>query len=514
MDKLEQKLEQLRRSIKPFLIKAKALFLKLTEFLYKHKIASIVVVAVIFSVCSIVAIGNHYLNKINYDDGSDGPSVVYTEPQTTQVLLGTGEYITIHVSQMNADGSFTLSDGRIYFPDGSVKNPDGSMIFKDGSYITADGLAVLSDGTTIYKDGNVVFQDGSFIGSSGVVVDSQGNASFSDGSKLHISEFLIGKDGSIIAKKDNSVYEVTIGQQEEEDDTAIIQAAKENEDVKAELEENDKLIELNAHNNEIWYSEDVLNILLMGIDGGGKSYPYGRSDAMILVSINKVTKKIKLISLSRTAYVAIEGYDNTRLNHAHGYGGAQLAMQTIENNYKIRIDNYVSTTFSAFQELIDAAGGVTITLTKAEAKALKSKLKSNGYEYIGAGTYNLNGPMALEYVRLRKIDSDRDRTQRQRNVLTALANKAKGMNVFQLNVLLNKVLPLITTDLSKTEIVSQLVNVPTYLSSDFEQYILPHKSSKLQLIDNFEVVLVDWEDEVKYTHKLIYDGVTPSYYSR
>ncbi len=510
MEKISEILTELKRNMKPYLIKAQVLFQKLTEFLYKHKIVTICVVALLFFVSCVVAVGNHYLNKINYDEGT--PSVVYTEEQTTQVKLGTGEYITIHVSQMNADGSFTLSDGRVYYPDGSVKNPDGSIIFKDGSYLTSDGIAVLSDGTTIYKDGNVVFQDGSFIGSSGMVVDSSGVATFSDASRLHISEFLIGKDGSVIKKSDNSIYEVTVGTEpQEDDDDSVIQAAKDNND---ELKQNDKLIEQNAHNNEIWYSDEVTNILLMGIDGGSKAFPYGRSDAMIIVSINKTTKKIKLVSVSRTAYVKIAGYENTRLNHAHGYGGAALAMQTIEDNYKIRIDNYISTTFEAFQQLIDALDGVTINLTKSEANALKKKLKSNGYEFKGAGSYKLNGPMALEYVRLRKIDSDRDRTQRQRNVLTALANKAKSMNVFQLNVLLNKVLPLITTDLSKTEIVSQLVNVPTYLSGEFEQHVLPHKSSKLTLIDNYEVVLVAWKDEVAYTHKLFYDGVTPSYYTR
>jgi len=524
MDKAEQILKELQKKLQPFLLKCGLYFTKLTEFLYKHKVATIIVVVLIFLVCSVVAVGNYYLSKIRYDDGSTPPSVVYTEESTTQVQLGTGEYITINVSQMNPDGSFTLSDGRIYYTDGSVRNPDGSTVFKDGSYITADGLAVLSDGTTIYRDGNIVFQDGSFLPASGITVDALGNAVFSDGARKHISEFLIDKTGRVTIKNDgnnllqigNNIPSQPTQPVPQEDDKAdeIIQAAKDNDKLKEELKQNDKLIEENAHNDEIWYNDNVMNILLMGIDQGGKNYPYGRSDAMIIVSINKVTKKIKLISVSRTAYVAIDGYPNTRLNHAHGYGGAQLAVKTIEDNYKIRIDNYISTTFDAFKELIDAVGGVTINLTKKEASALKSKLKANGYEYIGAGAYNLNGPMALEYVRLRKIDTDRERTQRQRNVLTALANKAKSMNIFQLNLMLNRVLPLITTDLSKTEIVSQLVNVPTYLSSDFEQHVLPHKSSKLTLIDNFEVVLVDWKDEVKYTHKLIYEGVTPSYYTR
>lgn len=529
MDKFNETLKELFEKMKPYALKAQVLFEKLAEFLYKHKVLSVCAVAAIFLICSVVAVANHYLDKINYSDGSD-LTPVYTENPTTQVKLGTGEYITINVSQMNLDGSFTLSDGRIYNVDGSVRNPDGSIIFKDGSYITADGLAVLSDGATIYKDGNIVFQNGSFIAASGITVDTSGNATFSDGSRLHISDFLIEQSGKVVMKNAaNDIFTnnpgfsnnggnvsntTTTQPPQQDDDDNIIADAKQNDKLKDQLAQNDKLIEQNAHNNEIWYSDDVTNILLMGIDGGSKAFPYGRSDAMIVVSINKKTKSIKLVSFSRTAYVAIDGYANTRLNHAHGYGGPQLAIKTIEDNYKIRIDNYISTTFSAFQELIDAVGGVNITLTSAEAKELKNKLVNQGYEYKGKGAYKLNGVMALEYVRLRKIDSDRERTQRQRNVLTALADQAKNMNIFELNVLLNKVLPFITTDLSKMEIVSQLVNVPTYLSGKFDQHVLPHKSSALTLIDNYEVVLVKWEDEVAYAHKLFYDGVTPGYYTR
>lgn len=502
-EKIEEIKNLLEEKWKLFLPKAEHGFKKLTMFLYSHKAISICVAVFIFLTCLVVGVGNHYLNKINYVERNQS---VTTLEQPAMITLGTGEVIGVYMSRLETNGYFVLSDGRIYYENGSIKNTDGSIIFKDGSYLTADGIAVLCDGITIYPDGYVVFPDGDFIGDAGVTVDKEGYAIFDGGEKVHISGFTINKDGTVIMKEgsdNDTVIKLS------DDDDSILQNA-DNE----QLKENDKLIEANAHNDEIWYSDDVLNVLLMGIDEGSSSFPYGRSDAMILVSINKKTKKIKLISVSRTAYVAIPGYNNTRLNHAHGYGGADLAIRTIEDNYKIRIDNYVSTNFDAFKALIDAVGGVDITLTAAEAKALKSKLKENGYEYKGEGSYKLNGPMALEYVRLRKIDSDRDRTQRQRNILTALAQRAMNMNVFQLNVLLNNVLPYITTDLTKLEIVSQLTNVPSYLVNGFEQYVLPHKSSKLTLIDDYEVVLVDWEDEVKYTHELIYSDVEANYYTR
>lgn len=549
MEIIKEKLTAFIGNMKPLLKKAKVYSDKMLDLICRHKIISVIIAVVMLFVCTVVGVLNHYLNKINYDDGTS-QTAIHTQVRTTQVTLGTGETITINIAQMNSDGTFTLTDGRILHMDGSVRNTDGSIVFHDGSYITSNGIAVLSDGTTLYKDGTVVFQNGSYISATGVTVDSKGNVTFGDGSKLHISQFLIDVTGQILIKNTDVTSTliniqnfqpseqqttqqptqeyteptterwpqqqnvVTDYYYEDEEDDSIIEDAKENEEIKEELEENDLLIEQNAHNNEIWYSDDIINILIMGIDSGNRTYPYGRSDAMIIASINKNTKKIKLVSVSRTAYVAIDGYSNTRLNHAHGYGGAQLAIRTIEDNYKIRIDNYVSTTFSAFQKMIDAIGGVDITFTAAEAEALKDKIISSGYEYRGKGTYNLNGALALEYVRLRKIDSDRERTQRQRNVLEAIATKARNMNVFELNNMLNNVLPYITTDLTKTEIVAQLINVPSYLSGSFDQYVLPHKSSALTLIDGYEVVLVDWEDEVKYVHDLFYSEVTPSYYTR
>ena len=110
---------------------------------------SSIAAVVILLMVSVIMIGNHYLNKINYDDGSN-PSVVYT--QVAVVTLGTGETIDLENAEFLKDGTYKLSDGRIYKPDGSVVNVDGSIIFKDGSYITAGGIAVLSDGTTIYQD--------------------------------------------------------------------------------------------------------------------------------------------------------------------------------------------------------------------------------------------------------------------------------------------------------------------------------------------------------------------------
>lgn len=292
--------------------------------------------------------------------------------------------------------------------------------------------------------------------------------------------------------------------QEEESD--LLNGGTLSDEEAAKLAEADSSIQNNA--SKIRYSDDVYNILLMGIDYGSKNYPYGRSDSMILVSINKNQKTIKLVSLSRAAYAAIQGYKNTRLSHAHGYGGAPLAIDTVERNYKIRIDRYVSVGFDSFKKIIDAFGGVSINLTSVEQNVLNGAFPG---KFPSAGTYTLNGDQALVYARLRATDNDRTRTGRQRNVLMALAQKAKSMSVTDALGVLNVVLPLVRTNFTRTELVKQAANALSYLKWDISQDILPVSGTGLVLRDQFEVILVDWEKEVSYTNDLLFKGVEIKY---
>lgn len=557
--------------------KSKIALIKVVSCLNRHKVITCIAAFLLIAATTIVGVGNHYLNKINYDDGIES-TVLYTlnMKATTQPIV---ELVTLQ---------------------------NGTKVFSDGSYITKDLTAVLSDGTSIFSDSRVIFQDGTSFKKTKIKVGSDGYLTIGE-TKLHISKIRLNQDGSVSFKdntpislsfisgirsdtessstpysfdasgeSDNSSASndpggntsagnntggntntggnkntstgnapvinntptasgnsggnnsttksssgknqsttkntsVTKNYEDSDEADQIIEDAKNNEKTADILKDNDKQIEKNIKNNKIWYNNDIVNILLMGIDNGSINYPYGRSDSMIVASINKKTKKVRLVSLARSAYVSIKGYPNTRLNHAHGYGGAALAMNTVERNYRIRIDNYISTNFECFKQLVDQLGGVDITLTKKEARAMKDKLRSEGYTYIGAGNYRLNGETALYYVRLRKIDSDRQRTQRQRNVLTSIATRIQNMGFIEMNSLLNRILPLITTNLSKRQIVSQLTNVSSYLSNGIEQDVLPNKVFPLELRDGYEVMIVDWDHEVEYAHKLFYNGVTPSY---
>lgn len=271
----------------------------------------------------------------------------------------------------------------------------------------------------------------------------------------------------------------------------------------------DEAITKNIASGTVWYHKDVYNLLLIGSDTRNPQY-YSRSDSMILISVNKQNQQIKMVSLLRAAYVSIAGHGNARLNAAYSYGGPQLLIDTIERNYKTHIDNYISVDFTAFQKIVDILGGIDMQLTEAEASALAGSFTQAGLTPPdGAGKYHMDGATTLSYVRLRTIDSDRNRTQRQRNVLNEIIGKAKSMSVNQGLQLLNEILPLVRTDMSKSAIVSQATNGVRYLKWNITQDTIPHTYPKLVNIDGTEVLLLNWNQTVSYIHKLLYPGMEP-----
>ena len=251
---------------------------------------------------------------------------------------------------------------------------------------------------------------------------------------------------------------------------------EETKDVNPEFTENlsdpnaDKDISKNIDDPRMWYNDNIINILLIGRDLGHGSKYYSRADSIIVVSINKLNNDIKLVSLSRATYVSIPGHGNARLNAAHAYGGSKLLIDTIEQNYKIRIDHYVSIDFNGFIKAIDALGGVDIALTESEVKALSPILKERHRSKVRRNL-SPQRQQKPEYARLREIDSDRVRTERQRTILMAIFAKFKKMySTENYSTLLSKstkfldqVLPLVSTDFTKSEIISQATTYAGYL---------------------------------------------------
>ena len=254
--------------------------------------------------------------------------------------------------------------------------------------------------------------------------------------------------------------------------------------------------------------DHIVNYLLIGSDRRDKS-SYGNSDSMIIVSLNKETKKIHLTSLMRAIYVIMpegSGHTDGMLNWSYAWGGPELLMQTIENNFKIHIDHYVTVDFSSFEQIVDAVGGVPITLTSAEAEYVNG---DTGSTSCYAGTQYLNGAQALSYARCRKLDNDFKRTHRQRDVIEALIRSIGSLSLSQLNDLANALLPALTTDMSNGEILAELVNVPEYASYPIDQRMLPIENeageSYIGIITKYgaEMYSVDWSTNLPALEEFI-----------
>lgn len=215
-------------------------------------------------------------------------------------------------------------------------------------------------------------------------------------------------------------------------------------------------------------SENVTNILLIGQDrreGEGRQ----RSDAMILVTFNKDTNDITLTSFMRDSYVQIPGYKPNKLNAAYQYGGFDLLNETLYVNFGVEVDGNAEVDFSGFEDLIDLLGGVDIKLTEAEVELLNYEWKD-----LKVGVNHLNGEQALDYSRIRYIDSDYRRAERQRKVLLSLVDAYKNKPITEMVALLDDILPLVKTNMSKSEIVSFVWDLfPMLSSAQFDTLRIP-----------------------------------------
>lgn len=217
----------------------------------------------------------------------------------------------------------------------------------------------------------------------------------------------------------------------------------------------------------------VKNVLVIGNDSRDPETDAGRSDSMILVSINSKTNNVYMTSLMRDAYVEIPGNGSGKLNAAYSYGGAELLMDTIEYNYDVRIDDYVMLTFEACVDAIDAVGGVELTISDEEAEAINEILISEVNEIMGddreddllsgGGTLELDGKQALSYSRIRYVgNADFERTERQRVVMQQVMERALG-NPLRLAVVCARALPDLTTNMSVLSLYRYAVVAPVQL---------------------------------------------------
>ncbi len=238
-------------------------------------------------------------------------------------------------------------------------------------------------------------------------------------------------------------------------------------------------VSLNPNSGELLSDDYVLNIMLFGTDNSE-----ALSDTMILLSIDSRHQKIKMTSFLRDTYVAIPTVGAHKLNYAYAVGGAPLSIQTIEQNYGVKIDKYAMVTFSAFKEIVDILGGVEIELSADEIGYINGQIHDNGqseYLYASEGVVRLNGQQALWYARNRGgtyggvtySGDDWDRTDRQRKFMSAVIDQVKTASLSELIGIVNAVGPCITTDLKKTEITNLLTNALSFLNYEIEDCSMP-----------------------------------------
>ena len=247
--------------------------------------------------------------------------------------------------------------------------------------------------------------------------------------------------------------------------------------------------------------KDYRNIVLLGVDSQNGSFSNTRSDCIIIVSINKKTNDVNLTSVYRDTYVQIDGHGLDKITHAYAYGGPELAMSTLNKNLDLNITEFVTVNFETVKTVVDSIGGVTIKVTDAEATQI-SGLSSGG-------TYTLDGEQALAYSRIRKIDSDYQRTERMRTVIEAVFDKVKTLGVSELSNFVDTILPLISTNLSSNEIISMIPSVPFYTIKDSEGW--PYDVRGVST-DAWYGVPVTLESNVKKLHAELFgnDNHTPT----
>lgn len=227
--------------------------------------------------------------------------------------------------------------------------------------------------------------------------------------------------------------------------------------------------------SELHSSPLVKNILLLGVDArSDEKSETSRADSMMLISIDMKHKCIKMTSFLRDTWVYIPGHDGEqRLNAACSYGGYQGVVDTIEYNFGVDIDGYVVADFEMFKVLVDSIGGVEVDVTKKEAKEVTKHKKRYGNVKLEAGKHKLTGEQALAYCRIRKIDTDFQRTKRQRTVMTSILKEVKSSNPFTLYKMASNAAPYIETDLTKGQLKRTALRAVMCLSGDMVQTKVP-----------------------------------------
>lgn len=262
------------------------------------------------------------------------------------------------------------------------------------------------------------------------------------------------------------------------------------------------------------------NIALFGVDTrDGDLTGDTRSDAILILSINHNTKNIKLLSVYRDTCVKVPDYGLTKCCHAYAYGGAELAMSTLNTNFDLNITEFATVDFGVLADIIDDVGGIDIEITDAEFALINALIDeqnkmtgSNSSHLESAGYQHLDGTQAVAYSRIRKSDSDFQRTERQRTVLGKLFEKIKSASFTSLVKIVDDVLPEMYTNLSNSKLLALAKEASSYNITDSTGFPFEVVTGTLAS-DGLSYDFADgFNDNVTELHQYLFDDqdYTPS----
>ena len=302
----------------------------------------------------------------------------------------------------------------------------------------------------------------------------------------------------------------TTGSEEDETDTEESEATLTSE-AESELIAQQQEAILNTA-DQMFQTKNTYNILLLGVDRRDQSWN-GNSDVVMLVTVNMEKQKIYMTSFLRDLYVNISGIGVRKLNAASANGGPELAVQTLEENYQVQIDNYAMVDFNAMIDVIDALGGIDLEIDEAE------RVTANDYitcmcqdneedpkpHYIKeAGFVHLSGYQAVGYARNRYTGkgSDFRRTQRQRNVMTAILKKVQSGSYDSLTDVVKSIMPYITHDITQMEMIGILMKLNTWIGYDTVEQHIPYDNE--YYVENEILIPKDMSDTITKLNGLLY----------
>ncbi|MDM8312079.1 LCP family protein [Clostridium cadaveris] len=256
----------------------------------------------------------------------------------------------------------------------------------------------------------------------------------------------------------------------------------------------DEEIGIQKHENEeVKNKKDVTSILLLGLDREEHA-----TDVNMVLTLDDDNKEIRLLSILRDSYIYYGEDKTNKLNYAINYGGVTNSIKTVNENYGTEIRDYILIDFDGVMNLVDAMGGVNVNLTSEEIPYISPN------KNLKSGNNVLSGKQALSYSRIRRIGTDFQRTQRQRNVINAMYSKVKSLSLGEMNKLLDVALNNVETSLSYGEILSLGQKIISYGGKEIKQGRVPIDGTWHDDYKELYYLMWDKEPNLKYIRDFIY----------